>query len=468
MNRFRERMLADQEKSDAALFEKIKDNPHPDILDLWSLSEDRFIAWRKLHDFPILLKHFDKVLPLFNEWKLANNLTNEIIIKSGYLTPFLEKKRHAKKQGEHKSLFLIKQYWKDSETITVNYTKLEGEKEYLGTKYKFEFIQEFKSYLDWLSTQGKAANILYINSRISPQKGNERVFIHADIYATKTDFELLKMGGIPIPVERFGILNRGKKLEFVNLCGLKLNGRISFGERGNLSCSYCACDNWEAEALDMPMLTLDHCSVSNFTLISSKLLQWRFYDCFVSGDFFNSKLYGSIIDSGSFAPVIQDCTLSTTDIVDDPNLIANNLIGYKTFKKIYQSQGDDEIAKIFFIKENEFIRKKLKGWEYITKTISFLYWEYGHKPHRIIYLSLAIIFLFGCIFWLSGDLVAYSNKTKSFGFWDGVYFSTITFTTLGYGDYSPTGWLKILCSIEAFSGVVNMGFLIAGYSNNKY
>ena len=72
MNPYREKMLKDQEDSDKALFEKIKNIARPDILDLWSLSPERFYEWRKLNDFPKLLDHFDKTLILFKEWKQEN------------------------------------------------------------------------------------------------------------------------------------------------------------------------------------------------------------------------------------------------------------------------------------------------------------------------------------------------------------------------------------------------------------
>lgn len=296
----------------------------------------------------------------------------------------------------------------------------------------------------------------------------ERVWIHADVYSEKSDFELLKMGGISAFKNGFGILLRGKKIEFANLCGSKFKGRISFGEEGNLSCSYCACDNWIADDFNMPLLDLEHCSVNNFTVNNSKLQQWKFYDCNVNGDFFNSKLYSVRIFGGNFNPVIRDCSLSQTEIITDSNISDNNLYAYKTFKKIYQTQGDDEIAKLYFIKENELLRKNLKGWNYFTKSLSYYYWEYGRKPHRIIYLSIAIIVLFGLIYWINNDLISANTVNKNFNIGDSLYFSTITFTTLGYGDFSPISWLKILSAIEAFLGVINMGFLIAGYANNKY
>lgn len=83
MNEFREKWIEDREKADLELFEKIKTNSKPDIYDLWTLSENRFIEWRKIHDFPLLLNHFDKTLVLFKEWKTANKLTNELIIANG-------------------------------------------------------------------------------------------------------------------------------------------------------------------------------------------------------------------------------------------------------------------------------------------------------------------------------------------------------------------------------------------------
>jgi len=463
MNKYREMFLKETEDVDKRIFDKIKNNPKPDIIDLWSLSERRFIEWRQTHDFPVLMSHFDKTLRLFKEWKEENNLTNEIIIATGFLTPFLE----PKKSSKDKNLFLTKIVDDDIEFTVVNYQKVEGERTYLGSTYHSTYIQTFTSYLDWLHARGQHQEILYINSRSSPNTNLERVFIHADVYVHRSDFELLKMGGISLP-EKHGTLFRGKRLEFVNLCGIDLRGDIYFGEYGNLSCHYCACDNWIAEDFNMPTVKLEHCTVANFTMVSSKLQQWSFYNCNVSGDFYNSKLYSTKIVGGSFNPVLLDCTLVATHIHKEHGMPDNNFNGYKAFKKVYQAQGEDDIARHYFIEENEWIRSNLKGWQFITKSISFYYWEYGRKPHRIIYLSIAIIFTFGFIFWLGRAFINSSGGTTNFGLGDGLYFSTITFTTLGYGDFSPTGWLKLLCSLEAFLGVINMGFLIAGYSNNKY
>ncbi|QEM10183.1 potassium channel family protein [Mucilaginibacter rubeus] len=465
MNRFREKWLEEKEQADLDLFERIKDNAKPEIADLWALSESRFIEWRKLHDFPELLNHFDKTLVLFKEWKVDNKLTNEIIIATGKITPFLA---HKKVSKSSKNLFLTKQSSGKKEKLFVTDGKIEGVRVQFGQTFKFEFLQQFISYLDWLKERNKYQEILYVNLRSAPNHDSERVWIHANVYANETEFELLKMGGISAPVNGFGILYRGKYIEFANLCGLKFDGNINFGEEGNLHCSYCVCDNWIAEDFSMPLLKLEYCKVINLTLNKSKLQQWLFFDCDVSGDFSNSKLYQVKIYNGNFNPVIRDCTFFETNILVDPNLQDSNFGAYKTFKKIYQSQGDDDIARMYFIKENELVRKELTGWNYLTKSLSYYYWVYGSKPHRIIYLSIAIILIFGVIYWADSNSISANTTNKTFNLGDSIYFSTITFTTLGYGDFSPNGWLKALSAIEAFSGVVNMGFLIAGYSSNKY
>jgi hypothetical protein len=46
------------------------------------------------------------------------------------------------------------------------------------------------------------------------------------------------------------------------------------------------------------------------------------------------------------------------------------------------------------------------------------------------------------------------------------YYSVVTFTTLGYGDLSPNGFIKIFAACEAILGALTLGFLVAGLSRN--
>lgn len=46
-------------------------------------------------------------------------------------------------------------------------------------------------------------------------------------------------------------------------------------------------------------------------------------------------------------------------------------------------------------------------------------------------------------------------------FWDCVYFSVVTISTLGYGDYRPISYGRIVVALEVISGIVLAGVLVA-------
>ena len=49
------------------------------------------------------------------------------------------------------------------------------------------------------------------------------------------------------------------------------------------------------------------------------------------------------------------------------------------------------------------------------------------------------------------SLVYLSNPGKT-SFLDALYFSVVTFTTLGYGDYHAIGYMRYIAAAEAFIG----------------
>ncbi|HLC31493.1 MAG TPA: ion channel [Candidatus Nanoarchaeia archaeon] len=79
-----------------------------------------------------------------------------------------------------------------------------------------------------------------------------------------------------------------------------------------------------------------------------------------------------------------------------------------------------------------------------------------------------IIFLFAGSYYSQGEKFIVQGTQAPIPFEDALYFSTITFTTVGFGDIIPLGINKFLAAFEAFLGLmVNialMGFIL---SNNK-
>lgn len=53
------------------------------------------------------------------------------------------------------------------------------------------------------------------------------------------------------------------------------------------------------------------------------------------------------------------------------------------------------------------------------------------------------------------------NGVKEYNIWSSVYFSLNTFTTLGYGDFSPIKHFRLIASSQAFIGIMTVPILIS-------
>jgi len=110
---------------------------------------------------------------------------------------------------------------------------------------------------------------------------------------------------------------------------------------------------------------------------------------------------------------------------------------------------------------------------------------YGERPQNVIFFAIFIIILFSIFFSILGidsleivemksptvqeifnsnsEIISKGNllnKTTNY-FIDCLYFSTITFTTLGYGDFRPLErWGRILAGSEAFIGAFMMALFV--------
>lgn len=70
-------------------------------------------------------------------------------------------------------------------------------------------------------------------------------------------------------------------------------------------------------------------------------------------------------------------------------------------------------------------------------------------------LIFALAFYLFEIYGLGGlSLIENISQTTNSSFFDLVYFSFSTFSTLGYGDLNPVGYFRILASIESLLGFI--------------
>ncbi len=71
-----------------------------------------------------------------------------------------------------------------------------------------------------------------------------------------------------------------------------------------------------------------------------------------------------------------------------------------------------------------------------------------------------IIGYFALVYKSFGIIDASSNEAIKPDWLNSIYFSVVTWTTLGYGDYKPIEELKIWVIIEAIMGYIYMGLLV--------
>lgn len=79
-----------------------------------------------------------------------------------------------------------------------------------------------------------------------------------------------------------------------------------------------------------------------------------------------------------------------------------------------------------------------------------------------LFTIVIVILLFAGAYSSRSDEFLVMNQQANLGFADSLYFSTMTFTTVGYGDIVPLGINKILASIQAIIGIT-VNIALIGY-----
>jgi len=100
------------------------------------------------------------------------------------------------------------------------------------------------------------------------------------------------------------------------------------------------------------------------------------------------------------------------------------------------------------------------------KGIAPVEYLYRVSALRLVLFGILAYFLIACLFSvieyvLKSPLTYFKGTPGPLSFWDLIYFNFTTILTVGYGDYSPSGYVRILSIIEAFIGVGLYSFFVA-------
>ena len=143
----------------------------------------------------------------------------------------------------------------------------------------------------------------------------------------------------------------------------------------------------------------------------------------------------------------------------------------RSLRKVSELQGLFELAGYFFYEEMIMRRYQMHKWSVqrgVSKMVD-IFCGYGERPLRVIVFSLFFIFICGLAYFVlgvadGGSLVAFdaaaSARENIVSLFKSLYFSVVTFTTLGYGDLVPVGVSRLVAAVEAFAGSFTLALFV--------
>jgi uncharacterized protein YjbI with pentapeptide repeats len=118
-----------------------------------------------------------------------------------------------------------------------------------------------------------------------------------------------------------------------------------------------------------------------------------------------------------------------------------------------------------FLQDQDYLEEMMTtAWGRFWCFIWWLFADCGRSLTRWASWSVFIAHMFGFIYWVMGPH-HFAMSYLPFSFPNVLYYSIVTFTTLGFGDISPkTSWAAFAVSAEVILGYVMLGGLISIFS----
>jgi hypothetical protein len=131
---------------------------------------------------------------------------------------------------------------------------------------------------------------------------------------------------------------------------------------------------------------------------------------------------------------------------------------YRQLKELYKLKGDHDASGLFYEREMDTRRHMGNLRNRLWLTALWLMCGYGERPARAVVFGAACVLLYAAVY-TSLVLVGPGGAVQG-DFLESLYFSIVTFTTLGFGDLCPTGIARAVACSEALLGAFTMALFI--------
>ncbi|MGF6592046.1 potassium channel family protein [Pseudomonas sp. 2835] len=435
---------------------------------LWALPAERFNDWRRKNDYPIIYERISKFLPFFQEWQKDAGVTQELMFEFG-IGRFL---------GSEDRLSVFHYHGGNRRAFLTDDSTILHLRDPRNT-YKEDI---YLPYFKWLRMEKGEERFEKVSRefRLKHYRGGKPVF--------NGDFFLLDLS---VP-ELKGVSVSDKLLDFVCLDETHFD---SIHNNTRIYIWYSTAKKLKVTG-DLWHLSFYETQISDFDVNNTLVLNngvfggWEI-DCeflrltIARGVFRDSRIRCSKLDYNFELSEVSDVGFSYVCLSGRSRW--DEVRFNRKAKLLFSAQGDHFNAGQYFYREKVSQLKahaspwsdlKLKHgrprWSealsYVLKSyfslvyefFAFVTWGFGERPGRSLLASIAVILVCAITFYCGADSVT-SGK-----FADSLYFSMVTFVTLGYGDISQkVAIYKIFSAAEAFLGMVLMGLFLAGYASKS-
>ena len=136
--------------------------------------------------------------------------------------------------------------------------------------------------------------------------------------------------------------------------------------------------------------------------------------------------------------------------------IADRMLSWHLFAHGEKDEGAGLLAG-----QTRWKERLLAFFRWFVNALNYVTWGYGERPLRTFFVACCIIIGTASFYAVSGQILV-EGVVRHVSFFEALYLSIITYSTVGFGDYLPVGWTRILAAHEALAGIfLTPLFLIA-------